>query len=338
MPFYIIRKDITLMEVDAIVNAANRDLQMGGGVCGSIFKKAGAQKLQETCDKLAPIETGEAVITPGFDLPAKHIIHAAGPIYDPKDPQTSAQLLSSTYLSAMKLAIEQGLESIAFPLISSGIYGYPKQDALKVAKDTIQNFLENNDLSVYLVLFDGTPVPANQRLLSDIKHYLKRYFEDKSFPLINVYQALSKLENLERDHIHPKMGAPYHDKGIKEKDIDEILNELDEPFSTSLLRLIDAKGKTDVEVYKRANIDRKLFSKIRSSEQYTPSKRTALALAVGLELSLEETDALLKKAGYTLSRSQKSDVIIEYFIINRNYDIYQINEALYAYDQAMLGS
>lgn len=338
MPFYIIKKDITLMEVGAIVNAANRDLQMGGGVCGSIFRKAGAKKLQEACDKLAPIETGEAVITPGFDLAAKYIIHAAGPIYNPKDPRTSAQLLSSTYLSALNLAVEQGLESIAFPLISSGIYGYPKQDALDVAKYIIKNFLENNDLSVYLVLFDGTPVPANQRLLSDIKHYLNRYLEDKSLPFLSFNQALAQLESLSRDYAHPQIAAPAHYKEAKEKDIDEILNELDEPFSTSLLRLIDAKGKTDVEVYKKANIDRKLFSKIRSSEHYTPSKRTALALAVGLELNLEETDSLLKKAGYTLSRSQKSDVIIEYFIINRNYDIYQINEALYAYDQAMLGS
>lgn len=155
MPLKVVYDDIVKMKVDAIVNAANEDLLMGGGVCGAIFNAAGARKLQKACNEMAPIATGEAVITSGYNLPAEYIIHAVGPIYDPRNPKKSKEELWSAYMSSLKLAKLMGLNSIAFPLISSGIYGYPPKEALKVAKDTINEFLKVHDMDVYLVLYKG---------------------------------------------------------------------------------------------------------------------------------------------------------------------------------------
>jgi O-acetyl-ADP-ribose deacetylase (regulator of RNase III) len=151
MPFTIIRQDITKMKVDAIVNAANTGLLRGGGVCGAIFNAAGAYELQEACDKLAPIKTGDAVVTPGFALSAKYVIHTAGPVYrDGKSGEEAA--LRACYINSLKRAVENGCESVAFPLISSGIYGYPKDKALEVATGAIHGFLEGHDMEVYLAV------------------------------------------------------------------------------------------------------------------------------------------------------------------------------------------
>ena len=342
MPFTIVRQDITKMKVDAIVNAANTDLQMGGGVCGAIFKAAGVLELQAACDKLAPIKTGEAVITLGFGLPAKFIIHAAGPVYKHWNKEQNEQHLHAAYTNSLKRAVENKCESIAFPLISSGIYGYPKDEALKVATSTIQDFLKDYDLDVTLVVFDKSAFTISRELLVAVESYIDEHYIEthqiKRRQLLDVereaiYESdedVSKYnEPLFEDMLAPSVGAPVS--------LDDLIGKLDEPFSASLLRLIDAKEKTDVEVYKRANLDRKLFSKIRTGKGYMPSKRTAVALAVALELSLDETDELLERAGYALSHSQKFDVIVEYFIVSGNYDIFEINEVLFKYDQPLLG-
>jgi O-acetyl-ADP-ribose deacetylase (regulator of RNase III) len=341
MPFTIIRQDITKIKVDAIVNAANTDLKMGGGVCGAIFKAAGAEKLQAACQKLAPIKTGEAVITLGFDLPAKFVIHAAGPVYGYQSAEQSEKLLRSAYMESLRLAIENGCKSIAFPLISSGIYGYPKDEALKVATSAIKDFLIDNDIDVTLVLFDKTAFTVSRELLGAVESYIDEHYVDKHEikrrKLLNVErQAISEAggrtsmfnKPLFEDALAP-VGAPAP--------LDDLVGNLDEPFSQMLLRLIDAKGMTDVEVYKRANLDRKLFSKIRSNKGYMPSKRTAIALAVALKLSLDETDDLLRRAGYALSHAVKFDVIVEYFIANGKHDVFAINEVLFEYDQPLLG-
>ena len=341
MPFTIVRQDITKMKVDAIVNAANTDLQMGGGVCGAIFKAAGAAQLQAACDKLAPIKTGEAVITSGFDLPAKFVIHAAGPVYRYQNAEQSEKLLRSAYMESLRLAIENNCESIAFPLISSGIYGYPKDEALQVATAAIQDFLINNDIDITLVVFDKSAFTVSRELLGEVESYIDEHYVDihqiKRRKLLDVErQAISEAderasilnEPILEDMLAP-IGAPAP--------LDDLVGNLDEPFSQMLLRLIDAKGMTDVEVYKRANLDRKLFSKIRSNKGYMPSKRTAIALAVALKLSLDETDDLLERAGYALSHAVKFDVIVEYFIANGKYDVFEINEVLFEYDQPLLG-
>ncbi len=335
MPFTIIRNDITKMKVDAIVNAANTKLLMGGGVCGAIFKAAGEAELRAACDKLSPIKTGEAVITPGFKLPAKYIIHTAGPIYrDGK--QGEEELLYSCYINSLKRAIENKCESIAFPLISSGIYGYPKRDALEVATLAIKDFLTDHDMDVSLVVFDKEAFVASQDLLGEVEafideNYIEDY-EDQHKKRRLLYEEKGTINLVDTSRIVYGVSERIPHSGIA-----QLVGNLDEPFSTTLFRLIDAKGMTDVEVYKRANIDRRLFSKIRNNKGYMPSKRTAIALAVALELTLDETQDLLRRAGYTLSQSQKFDVIIQYFIINRRYDIFEINEVLFSYDQPLLG-
>lgn len=342
MPFTIIRQDITKLKVDAIVNAANTELRMGGGVCGAIFEAAGPEKLQAACDKLAPIKTGEAVITPGFGLPAKFVIHAAGPVYRQYNKQESERLLRAAYINSMKLALENSCESIAFPLISSGIYGYPKDEALRVASTAIQDFIKDHDLDVRLVVFGKAAFDAGRELYSAIESYIDEHYVDEH---TRKHRYLLDVEERDLSEKGVVFGRPTELSYDGAFDVEtaapaaafNIDMTLDEPFSQTLLRLIDAKGMTDVEVYKRANLDRKLFSKIRSNTGYMPSKRTALALAIGLQLTLEETQDLLKRAGFALSNSVKFDVIVEYFIKNGKYDIYQINEVLFEYDQALLG-
>lgn len=335
MPFTIVRQDITKMKIDAIVNAANTELQMGGGVCGAIFKAAGASELQAACKKIAPIQTGDAVITQGFGLPAKFIIHTAGPVYR-GGKNGEGEQLRLCYINSMKRAVENKCESIAFPLISSGIYGYPKDEALRIATGAIQDFLGEHELEVYLAVFDKAAFTLSEKLLGEIESYIdEHYIAEHKLPRRELLDVEIKALD-EADLIRYNVPS-YKQALIVCEGIDELVGSLDEPFSETLLRLIDAKGKSDVEVYKRANLDRKLFSKIRTGKAYTPSKRTAVALAVALELSLDETDDLLERAGYALSRSQKFDVIVEYFIVSRKYDIFEINEVLFKYDQPLLG-
>ena len=338
MPFTIIRNDITKMRVDAIVNAANTALQMGGGVCGAIFKAAGAHELQAACNKLAPIQTGDAVITPGFRLLVKYVIHAAGPVYiDGKHGEED--LLRSCYANSLKRALENGCKSVAFPLISSGIYGYPKIEALRVATAVIQEFVHNHDIKVTLVVFDKASFEVSEKLLSEVASFINEHYveerKDTRRELLDVeHKALDEAELIQYTQM-PKMAESIVEAPTA--GIDSLIGNLDEPFAVMLLRLIEAKGKTDVEVYKRANLDRKLFSKIRTRKGYMPSKRTAVALAMALGLNLDETDDLLERAGYALSHSQKFDVIVEYFIQSRKYDIFEINEVLFSYDQPLLG-
>ena len=340
MPLTIIRDDITKLTVDAIVNAANTNLQMGGGVCGAIFHAAGADRLQAACDNLAPIQTGEAVITRGFALTAKYIIHTAGPVYrdGTKGEET---LLRSCYKNALDLAKKNGCESIAFPLISSGIYGYPKPEALAVATSAIGQWLMEDDMDVSLVVLDKTAFSLSRELHGDVKAFIDQNYVDdrepRQRPLGAESIAFTSADTADL-MMAPQAAMPMPaSAAMRERKPADIFGQLDEPFSTTLLRLIDHKGKTDVEVYKRANIDRKLFSKIRTSKGYMPSKKTIVALAVALELSLAETGDLLERAGFTLSRSVLFDVIIKYFITRQRYDIYEINNVLFEYDQPLLG-
>ena len=336
MPFTIVRQDITRMQVDAIVNAANTELKMGGGVCGAIFQAAGAAALQAACRKAAPIPTGAAVLTPGFNLPAKYIIHAAGPVYRSWDAAQSERLLRSAYLESLRLARRHRCVSIAFPLISSGIYGYPKDQALQVAVSAIQEFLADHDMEVYLVIFDRVSFAVGKELLGAVESYIDEHYVD-AHPV-----SRRNLLEVEYQAIDGAMMAPppvqAAPMATAPQALDDLMERLDEPFNTTLLRLIDAKGMTDTEVYKRANIDRKLFSKIRTGKGYIPSKRTILALAIALKLTLPETDDLLERAGYALSHSQKSDVIVEFFIVSGKYDIFEINQVLFQYDQPLLGA
>ncbi len=326
MPLTIQHQNITKMKVDAIVNAANTQLLSGGGVCGAIFKAAGYLELNEACQSQAPIGVGDAIITPGFALPAKFIIHTVGPIY--QDGKHNEKIfLGAAYHNSLQLAIDNECDSIAFPLLSSGIYGYPKAEALKVAVETIKTFLLTHELDVYLVVFDAKSLAVSKALLGKVESFIDEYYVDEQLELRNM----SMLNEFAQDK------QQFNRSGSSMR-LENLIDDLDESFSSMLLRLIDRQHKTDVEIYKKANLDRKLFSKIRSNDGYMPSKRTAIALAMALELPLIETEAFLKHAGYALSRSQKSDVIIEYFILHHIYDVHQINQILFKYDQPLLGA
>jgi O-acetyl-ADP-ribose deacetylase len=333
MPLEIVRNDITKMNVDAIVNAANTSLQMGGGVCGSIFRAAGARELQAACYKIGGCKVGEAVITDGFQLEAKFIIHTPGPIWQGGGHQEEA-LLKASYINSLELAKKHQCDSIAFPLISTGIYGYPKEEALQIAVSTISSFLLHHDMLVYLVVFDKNSFGISKKLFTSIHQYIdEHYVEEAELTFQRLREEPYVLE--QRQEVEILQQDCYQEA---EYSLVDLLEQLDESFSDRLLRLIDEKGMTDVETYKRANIDRRLFSKIRNGVDYTPTKKTAIAFAIGLRLTIGETMDLLTTAGYTLSRSSKFDVIIEFFIQQANYDIHEINQVLFAFDQPILGA
>ena len=334
MPLQIVRNDITTMKVDAIVNAANESLLGGGGVDGAIHRAAGPDLLAE-CRTLGGCQTGQAKITKGYRLPARYVIHTVGPVWR-GGQQGERELLISAYRSSLELALAHRCETVAFPLISSGVYGYPKDQALKVAVDTIGDFLLAHDMTVYLVIFDRAAYAIGEKLFADIAAWIDdRYVDAHTDSRETQYRRAMSAQS--------GVGMPAPSCAVAEAGEDTFeqliarLNQLDESFSQMLLRKIDERGITDAQCYKKANIDRKLFSKIRSDVHYKPSKPTALAFAVALELPLEEARELLGKAGYAFSHASKFDVIVEYFIAHRNYDIFEINEALFAFDQSLLG-
>lgn len=397
MPFYITQGDITKSKADAIVNAANSSLLGGGGVDGAIHRAAGPE-LREYCAGLGGCPTGEAKLTPGFRLPAKWIVHTVGPVWRGGGYEEEA-LLAACYRNSLVLALEAGCASLAFPLISAGAYGYPKDQALAVAVREIKAFLEDHELEVTLVIFSRSDFYPPTSTLAGVRSWLDRRLFEPIWAAASMtapvnaappttqaaYTAPPETHGKQKKRLfsRPRRGKadkeeaaasaareeacdeafsgserPRIDEGIapygagrprseedaapvgagRPADLDERLRCLDESFSEMLLRKIDEKGMTDAACYKRANVDRKLFSKIRSDPHYRPSKPTAIAFAVALELPLPEARELLMKAGFALSRSSKFDVIIEYFIAKGSYDIFEINEALFAFDQNLLGA
>ena len=401
MPFKIIRNDITCVACDAIVNAANAALRPGGGVDGAIHRAAGPG-LYEECRKLDGCPTGEARLTGGYNLPAKYVIHTAGPVWQGGGFGEEA-LLRSCYRSALAIAKEHGFESVAFPLISAGVYRYPKDQALRIAVEEISSFLCENEMLVILVIFDRSSFDIGSGLFDSIAAVINSNDSACARPLRELRSAAQPLPDLpaagrakravtvkkERrglrgaarnkqaetaaredcEHTEPlydafpspaaepvpaigktprrgATAAAYAGEaangafcnGAAKGSLEEALSRIGETFSEMLLRKIDEKGMTDVECYKKANIDRKLFSKIRGDRLYRPSRQTAIAFAVALELSPEETGELLMMAGFALSESSRSDIIVMYFISRGNYNIHEINEALFAFDQALLGA
>ena len=342
MPLEIIRNDITKMTVDAIVNAAKESLLGGGGVDGCIHRAAGPELLAE-CRTLGGCKTGDAKITKAYRLPCKYVIHTVGPIWNGGQYGEKERLISC-YRTSLALAKEHKCETVAFPLISSGIFGYPKDQALRVAVDTIGEFLLENDMTVYIVIFDRAAYQISGKLFADIAesiddHYVEEHTDSRRERLRRLNRLDSKAMACE-DAAPDFMAAPCAPMAMSVVggSLDDMLDELDAGFSETLLKLIDRTGKKDSEIYKKANVDRKLFSKIRNNPGYKPSKTTAIAFAIALELDLEETKDFISRAGFALSRSSKFDVIIEYFIKQKNYDVFAINEALFAFDQSLLGA
>ena len=326
MPFKIIRNDITKIPCDAIVNAANSSLLGGGGVDGAIHRAAG-KGLYLECMKLHGCKTGQAKITGGYNLPCKYVIHTVGPVWRGGN-YCEKELLQSCYRNSLALAKEHQCESVAFPLISSGVYGYPKQQAFDVAVGVIKEFLKDNDMDITLVIFDRRSFEFAKYYSDNIREYINQNYVDEHTDHTPRFFAKATCART----------AVCEELAVSDDIGNFIKNQIDESFTEMLLRKIDEKGMTDVQCYKKANIDRKLFSKIRSDRLYKPKKETAIAFAISLELSLDETKDMLMKAGYALSHSSKFDIIIEYFVMKEIYDIYTINETLFAFDQKLLGA
>ncbi len=318
MPIQIERNDITKIKCDAIVNAANNSLLGGGGVDGAIHRAAGRDLLEE-CRKLGGCKTGEAKITGAYNLPCKYVIHTVGPVWHGGE-YGEEQFLISCYRNSLKLAKVHQCETVAFPLISAGVYGYPKDEALRIAVNEISRFLLENEMTVIIVVYDKQSFQISKKLIANIREYIDERYID--------------------EHFVARSNILYSDGNFQKRssaNLRDVVGSVDESFSEMLLRKIDEKGMTDAQCYKKANIDRKLFSKIRNNPGYKPSKATAIAFAIALELPLDEATELLLKSGYALSPSSKFDVIVEYFIRHQQYDIFEINEALFEFDQPLLG-
>lgn len=341
MPLQIVKNDITKMHVDAIVNAANKELRPGGGVCGAIHKAAGPQLAGE-CKLLGGCETGHAKATYAYNLPCKYVIHTVGPVWH-GGTYGEKEVLTSCYKESLALAKEKGCESIAFPLISSGIYGYPKKEALKVAIDAISDFLMENEMNVFLAVFNKECLNVSKSLFANIEEYIDEHYVDehseehsRRLRQLEEYELIPpQIDNDAKDEVidmEVKACAPVIDSNL-----DQWLEQIDESFSEMLLRKIKERGMTNADCYIAANIDKKLFSKIKSNKGYIPKKTNVLALAIALKLSLEETQELLMKAGMALSHSDRFDLIVEYCIVHRMYNVHDVNQVLYHYDQPLLG-
>ena len=342
MPFQIIRQDITQMHVDAIVNAANNSLLGGGGVDGAIHHAAGPGLLQE-CRTLGGCDTGKAKVTNAYSLPCRWVIHTVGPVWQ-GGRANEAALLTSCYRNSLELAAEKGCDTVAFPLISAGAYGYPKDEALRIAEETITAFLNepDHDMLVFLVVFDKAAFSISEERFAEVMSYIDDRYAEKhannrrwGFPGSNVPMAGSSAAV--QQHYKQQMPAFLEEAMSAPAGLERALDQIDESFTEMLLRKIDERGMTDAQCYKKANIDRKLFSKIRSDKQYHPKKTTVIAFALALELDLEETKDMLMKAGFALSHSSKFDIIVEFFISKGMYDIMEINNTLFAFDQMLIG-
>ncbi|MBQ2954002.1 MAG: macro domain-containing protein [Clostridia bacterium] len=361
MPLYVVRDDIARMAVDAIVSAGSGDPAAlpTGGVEASIHAGAGEGLLQALRAR-GGVREGGAILTPGFGLPCRYVIHTAGPVWHGGD-SGEEERLRGCYSAVLRLAAAHELQTLALPLISAGAHGYPREEALRVARETIAEFLSGQDMTVYLVVFDRASYLLSTGLFRDVQAYVDQHYVDRhpyarratkdnmplppsavrpaapakdkrmAAPADECFSVLSECTPL------PCASAPEGNGGLPEELVQR-LRRLDEGFSRSLLRLIDERGMTDPECYRRANLDRKLFSKIRSNPAYTPKKPTAVALCIALELDLHQTKELLSRAGYGMSHASMFDVIVEYFIVHGMYDVHAINQALWHFDQPLLGS
>ncbi len=346
MPLQIVRHDITKIECDAIVNPTNVDLNPTGGLDLAIHTASG-EELLNACKSIGGINVGEAVVTPAYKLSAKYVIHTAGPVWNGGSSNEDT-LLKNCYANALTLAKDNSCESIAIPLISSGTYGYPKDKVLKIAIAAISDFLFDSEIMVYLVVFDKQAYTLSEKLMGGIESFI-----DDNYADIRSYnQGYSRRIGSRREvgmfpsaPMPAMVSRPLAIENIDEccvceskpLDIDDYI-KLDEGFAVKLLKLIDLKGMSDVECYKKANVSKQTWYKVMNDKHYKPNKKTAISFAVALKLTLEETQNLLESVGFVLSNSSLFDVIIMYCLQSGVYDVLEIDSILFSYDQETLYS
>lgn len=382
MPFQILRNDITKMHVDAIVNTANPMPGYGAGIDSAVYEAAGKDKLLAKRHEIGAIDRGTSVITDGYNLPAKFIIHTVGTAWQ-GGKVGEEDIIRNCYRSVFDVAVNNNIASLAIPLLASGSYGFPKGIALRIALSEIEAFMSVSDMDVYLVVFDEKSVFLSSELYGDIDEYINdNYVDEKnqveypdsygrtesvvqrsesfagglaSIGAVPRYLKANKAEKRKKKGSNKKaesIEAAFEDEEEmlssdmclsapileEERSLDDVVNNLDKTFMELVFSFADAKGLTDVEVQKKANLDRKAFSKLKCGTTKNPSKATALALAVALELDLDDTKDLLSRAGLALSPCSKQDVIVQYFIEKEAYDIYEINVALFEHEEQLLGT
>ena len=341
MPFLMIRNDITKVAADAIVNPANRNLLQGSGTSRAIYQAAGEQELTAACEAIGHCDLGRAVCTPAFGLPAKYIFHAVCPAWH-GGFFGEAKQLAGAYHSALELAAEYQCESVAFPLLSSGNYGYPKEQAFRIAVDTITQYVMDHDLTVYLVLYDRHSLAVSRKLFTSVEEYIDDHYvaqNDESYEFDRWRrESAERRRRLEGEAAPMLEAAAPPAAPMAARSLEHLMDNLGESFTTRLLRLIDERGLKDSTVYKQSNISRQHFSKIQCNRDYNPKKKTVLAFAVGLHLSEDETIDLLQSAGYAFSDGSKRDWIVRYCLEHKIYNINQVNTLLFEYDQEQLGA
>ena len=344
MPFEIVRNDITNMTVDAIVNSANPRPVIGQGTDSRIHEMAGPELLAAR-QKIGSIPAGQAAVTPAFRLNARYVIHTVGPVWDGGSYGEEA-VLHSCYEESLKLALEYGCRSIAFPLIATNNYGFPRDKALQIAISAFSEFLLEHEMMIYLVVFDRSSCKLSEKLFHSIKsfiddHYVEHWegttYGDGPHRNRQSIRRRKDMDLCRSSSVREEMLPCSSASAPKFFSLEEMLKQTDAGFTETLLKRIDESGRKDSEIYKRANLSKQHFSKIRNNPDYKPNKSTAIALALALELDLEQTKDLIGRAGYALTNSSKFDLIIRYFIEQKNYNVVQINMALYEFDQSLLG-
>lgn len=344
MPFEIVRNDITKMSVDAIVNTANPRPVIGLGTDSMIHEAAGPSLLIAR-QAIGRIDVGCAEITPAFNLQAKYVIHTVGPVWD-GGSYGEEESLRGCYDNSLKLAVEHKCKSIAFPLISTGNYGFPKDRALQIAISAFSAFLLEHEIQIYLVVFDRTSFKLSEKLFQSVSSYIdENYVEACETASYGVRENIRSYRRHRRDVEICESSAVLDEllpcapmATSKAASLEDMLKQTDAGFAETLLNLIDKTGKKDSEIYNRANVSRQHFSKIRNNPDYRPTKQTAIAFAIALELDIEQTKDLIGRAGYALTNSSKFDVIIRFFIESGNYNMMDINTALFEFDQNLLGA
>ena len=316
VPFRIIRNDITKVKADAIVNTANPAVEIGDGVDSAIYNAAGKEQLLEARGRIGHLNPGEVGITPAFHLEATFIIHVSGPWWL-GGQQNEEQLLRQCYDRALALAVENGCQSIAFPVLATGTYAFPKELGIQIAIDSFTEFLEKNELEITLVVFGSESVSISGRLVDEVSSFIDDRY---------VQEALAEEYQEEFFSSVPILAAP-----CKKESLDDMLKNIyTDSFEKHLQKLINKKRFKNSEVYVSANISKQYFSKLLKG-QVKPSKEKMLALAVGLQLNLDETIDFLKIAGYALSPISQTDAVVEYFIEQEDYSVIKIDIVLFDY-------
>ena len=362
MPFQIIRNDITKVKADAIVNTANPEPTYAVGTDGAIYEAAGAEDLLKERKKIGSIKRGDIAVTPAFNLDAKYIIHTVGPSWDGGD-KGEFDILKSCYSKSLRKAAELSCESIAFPLIATGVYGFPKDKALQIAISEISSFLmeDDNDMDVFLVVFDAKAFRLSENLFFEIESYI----DDES--VIKTYQEeyglsedelgiarMRRKRELERERLNMRSEVEepkfYTSSYIISKTDTKPFNEdtFDKSkymsdgkealaFSQKLMDFIIDREMDNAKVYKRANMNRQAFSKILCGSTKKPQKGTVLALCLALKLDLDESEELLASADLAFNPMDNRDNLVRDCILNRQYDIFVVNNMLFVCNLETLG-